>query len=146
MSPTPNKRARSYSPTMANHVEHKSDLQESLLGQALEGGPTIHTAQSNNVQVSRNRFSRNVEISVRVKAARRASEFRGNSFTLLQKSPCNLFNNSTPRKCRNHRARERERDEIYASLSLPQLRTCYFARRLRIIPRYRSFIRISSNV
>ncbi|XP_014473675.1 PREDICTED: broad-complex core protein isoforms 1/2/3/4/5-like isoform X4 [Dinoponera quadriceps] len=50
MSPTPNKRARSYSPTMANHVEHKSDLQESLLGQALEGGPTIHTTPSNNVQ------------------------------------------------------------------------------------------------
>ncbi|XP_032683498.1 protein abrupt isoform X1 [Odontomachus brunneus] len=50
MSPTPNKRARSYSPTIANHVEHKSDLQESLLGQALEGGPTIHTTPSNNVQ------------------------------------------------------------------------------------------------
>ncbi|XP_012541875.1 broad-complex core protein isoforms 1/2/3/4/5 isoform X4 [Monomorium pharaonis] len=46
----PEKRARSYSPPMGNHVEQKSDLQESLLGQALEGGPTIHTASSNNIQ------------------------------------------------------------------------------------------------
>ncbi|XP_012270017.1 broad-complex core protein isoform X4 [Orussus abietinus] len=45
----PTKRPRSYSPPLANHVEQKSDLQESLLGQALEGGPTIHTP-SNNVQ------------------------------------------------------------------------------------------------
>ncbi|XP_011158024.1 broad-complex core protein isoforms 1/2/3/4/5 isoform X2 [Solenopsis invicta] len=46
----PEKRARSYSPPMGNHVEQKSDLQDSLLGQALEGGPTIHTASSNNIQ------------------------------------------------------------------------------------------------
>ncbi|XP_011630708.1 broad-complex core protein isoforms 1/2/3/4/5 isoform X2 [Pogonomyrmex barbatus] len=49
MSP-PEKRPRSYSPPMGNHVEQKTDLQESLLGQALEGGPTIHTTSSNNVQ------------------------------------------------------------------------------------------------
>ncbi|KAL0119065.1 hypothetical protein PUN28_009589 [Cardiocondyla obscurior] len=49
MSP-PEKRARSYSPPMGNHVEQKSDLQESLLGQALEGGPTIHTTSTNNIQ------------------------------------------------------------------------------------------------
>ncbi|XP_071634455.1 protein abrupt isoform X1 [Temnothorax longispinosus] len=46
----PEKRARSYSPPMGNHVEPKSDLQESLLGQALEGGPTIHTTSTNNIQ------------------------------------------------------------------------------------------------
>ncbi|XP_011693507.1 PREDICTED: protein abrupt isoform X1 [Wasmannia auropunctata] len=50
MSPPQEKRARSYSPPMGNHVEQKSDLQESLLGQALEGGPTIHTTSSNNIQ------------------------------------------------------------------------------------------------
>ncbi|XP_031787231.1 protein abrupt isoform X4 [Nasonia vitripennis] len=50
MSPPPEKRPRSYSPQMGNHVESKSDLQESLLGQALEGGPTIHTPSANNVQ------------------------------------------------------------------------------------------------
>ncbi|XP_011263254.1 protein abrupt isoform X3 [Camponotus floridanus] len=50
MSP-PEKRARSCSPPLDNHVvEQKSDLQESLLGQALEGGPTIHTIPTNNVQ------------------------------------------------------------------------------------------------
>lgn len=53
MSP-PEKRARSYSPPMANHIEQKSDLQESLLGQALEGGPTIHTTSANNIQVGKN--------------------------------------------------------------------------------------------
>ncbi|XP_011880839.1 PREDICTED: protein abrupt isoform X3 [Vollenhovia emeryi] len=47
MSP-PEKRARSYSPPIGNHIEPKSDLQESLLGQALEGGPTIHTTSTNN--------------------------------------------------------------------------------------------------
>ncbi|XP_019888080.1 protein abrupt isoform X2 [Ooceraea biroi] len=48
----PEKRSRSYSPALSNHVEpsSKSDLQESLLGQALEGGPTIHTVSLNNVQ------------------------------------------------------------------------------------------------
>ncbi|XP_018376679.1 PREDICTED: broad-complex core protein isoforms 1/2/3/4/5-like isoform X4 [Trachymyrmex cornetzi] len=46
----PEKRARSYSPPIGNHVEPKLDLQESLLGQALEGGPTIHTTATNNVQ------------------------------------------------------------------------------------------------
>lgn len=51
MSPPPEKRPRSYSPQIGNHVETKSDLQESLLGQALEGGPTIHTPSANNVQV-----------------------------------------------------------------------------------------------
>ncbi|XP_043283636.1 protein bric-a-brac 2 isoform X5 [Venturia canescens] len=50
LSPPPQKRPRSYSPPMGNHVEQKSDLQESLLGQALEGGPTIHTTPNNNVQ------------------------------------------------------------------------------------------------
>ncbi|XP_029049249.1 uncharacterized protein LOC117603309 isoform X3 [Osmia lignaria lignaria] len=51
LSPPPEKRPRSYSPPLGNHVEQKSsDLQESLLGQALEGGPTIHTASTNNVQ------------------------------------------------------------------------------------------------
>ncbi|XP_046586282.1 protein abrupt-like isoform X6 [Neodiprion virginianus] len=50
LSPPPEKRPRSYSPPLGNHVETKSDLQESLLGQALEGGPTIHTTPSNNVQ------------------------------------------------------------------------------------------------
>ncbi|XP_072748984.1 protein abrupt isoform X2 [Anoplolepis gracilipes] len=49
MSP-PEKRPRSCSPPLGNHVEQKSDLQESLLGQALEGGPTIHTIPTNNVQ------------------------------------------------------------------------------------------------
>ncbi|XP_071569123.1 uncharacterized protein [Temnothorax nylanderi] len=49
-SSPPEKRARSYSPPMGNHVEPKSDLQESLLGQALEGGPTIHTTSTNNIQ------------------------------------------------------------------------------------------------
>ncbi|XP_020279416.1 protein abrupt-like isoform X4 [Pseudomyrmex gracilis] len=43
----PEKRPRSYSPP--NHVDQKTDLQESLLGQALEGGPTIHTP-ANNIQ------------------------------------------------------------------------------------------------
>ncbi len=54
MSPPPEKRTRrhSHSPPMINHIEPKSDLQESLLGQALEGGPTIHTPSSNNVQVN----------------------------------------------------------------------------------------------
>lgn len=52
MSP-PEKRARSYSPPIGNHVEPKLDLQESLLGQALEGGPTIHTTSTNNIQVSK---------------------------------------------------------------------------------------------
>ncbi|XP_018407069.1 PREDICTED: broad-complex core protein isoforms 1/2/3/4/5-like isoform X3 [Cyphomyrmex costatus] len=46
----PEKRARSYSPPIGNHVEPKLDLQESLLGQALEGGPTIHTTSTNNIQ------------------------------------------------------------------------------------------------
>nr|XP_012229543.1 PREDICTED: broad-complex core protein isoforms 1/2/3/4/5 isoform X2 [Linepithema humile] len=46
-SPPP-KRARSCSPQ--NHMEEKSDLQDSLLGQALEGGPTIHMTPTNNVQ------------------------------------------------------------------------------------------------
>lgn len=51
VSPPPEKRPRSYSPALSNHVEPKSDImQESLLGQALEGGPTIHTP-TNNVQV-----------------------------------------------------------------------------------------------
>ncbi|XP_011494087.1 PREDICTED: protein abrupt [Ceratosolen solmsi marchali] len=50
LSPPVEKRSRSYSPPLGNHVESKSDLQESLLGQALEGGPTIHTTSSNNVQ------------------------------------------------------------------------------------------------
>ncbi|XP_014608762.1 PREDICTED: protein abrupt-like isoform X2 [Polistes canadensis] len=49
-SPPPDKRSRSYSPQRDNNTEPKTDLQESLLGQALEGGPTIHTAPSNNVQ------------------------------------------------------------------------------------------------
>lgn len=51
LSPPPEKRPRSYSPPLGNHVEQKTDLQESLLGQALEGGPTIHTTPTNNVQV-----------------------------------------------------------------------------------------------
>nr|XP_031827832.1 protein abrupt isoform X6 [Nomia melanderi] len=50
ISPPPEKRPRSQSPPLGNHVEQKSDLQESLLGQALEGGPTIHTTPTNNVQ------------------------------------------------------------------------------------------------
>ncbi|XP_076679348.1 uncharacterized protein LOC143374789 isoform X3 [Andrena cerasifolii] len=50
LSPPPEKRPRSNSPPLGNHVEPKSDLQESLLGQALEGGPTIHTTPTNNVQ------------------------------------------------------------------------------------------------
>ncbi|CAK9812766.1 Protein abrupt [Anthophora plagiata] len=50
LSPPPEKRPRSYSPPLGNHVEQKTDLQESLLGQALEGGPTIHTTPTNNVQ------------------------------------------------------------------------------------------------
>ncbi|XP_076240543.1 uncharacterized protein LOC143183052 isoform X2 [Calliopsis andreniformis] len=50
LSPPPEKRPRSNSPPLGNHVEQKSDLQESLLGQALEGGPTIHTTPTNNVQ------------------------------------------------------------------------------------------------
>ncbi|XP_029165823.1 protein abrupt-like isoform X1 [Nylanderia fulva] len=49
MSP-PEKRPRSCSPPLDNHVEQKLDLQESLLGQALEGGPTIHTIPTNNIQ------------------------------------------------------------------------------------------------
>ncbi|XP_043488874.1 protein abrupt isoform X2 [Polistes fuscatus] len=49
-SPPPDKRARSYSPQRDNNTEPKTDLQESLLGQALEGGPTIHTAPPNNIQ------------------------------------------------------------------------------------------------
>ncbi|XP_015177049.1 PREDICTED: protein abrupt isoform X2 [Polistes dominula] len=49
-SPPPDKRARSYSPQRDNNTEPKTDLQESLLGQALEGGPTIHTTPSNNIQ------------------------------------------------------------------------------------------------
>uniref|UniRef100_A0A0C9QRN7 Ab_0 protein n=1 Tax=Fopius arisanus TaxID=64838 RepID=A0A0C9QRN7_9HYME len=49
LSPPPEKRPRSYSPPVGNHQEAKADLQESLLGQALEGGPTIHTP-ANNVQ------------------------------------------------------------------------------------------------
>lgn len=56
LSPPPEKRPRSYSPPLGNHVEQKTDLQESLLGQALEGGPTIHTTPTNNVQV-RSTFS-----------------------------------------------------------------------------------------
>lgn len=51
LSPPPEKRPRSYSPPLGNHVEPKTDLQESLLSQALEGGPTIHTTPTNNVQV-----------------------------------------------------------------------------------------------
>lgn len=47
----PEKRPRSYSPPIGNHIEPKTDLQESLLGQALEGGPTIHTTPTNNLQV-----------------------------------------------------------------------------------------------
>lgn len=48
----PEKRARSYSPPVGNHVENaKNDLQESLLGQALEGGPTIHSTPINNAKV-----------------------------------------------------------------------------------------------
>ncbi|XP_076644109.1 uncharacterized protein LOC143354156 isoform X2 [Halictus rubicundus] len=50
LSSPPEKRPRSQSPPLGNHVEQKSELQESLLGQALEGGPTIHTTPSNNVQ------------------------------------------------------------------------------------------------
>ncbi|XP_017766694.1 PREDICTED: protein abrupt-like isoform X1 [Eufriesea mexicana] len=50
LSPPPEKRPRSYSPPLGNHVEPKTDLQESLLSQALEGGPTIHTTPTNNVQ------------------------------------------------------------------------------------------------
>ncbi|XP_043514826.1 protein abrupt-like isoform X6 [Frieseomelitta varia] len=50
LSPPPEKRPRSYSPPLGNHVEQKTDLQDSLLGQALEGGPTIHTTPTNNVQ------------------------------------------------------------------------------------------------
>ena len=53
LSPPPEKRPRSYSPPLGNHVEQKTDLQDSLLGQALEGGPTIHTTPTNNVQVRR---------------------------------------------------------------------------------------------
>ncbi|XP_063979504.1 protein abrupt-like isoform X3 [Diachasmimorpha longicaudata] len=49
LSPPPEKRSRSYSPPVGNHHEPKTDLQESLLGQALEGGPTIHTP-ANNIQ------------------------------------------------------------------------------------------------
>lgn len=58
LSPPPEKRPRSYSPPLGNHVEPKTDLQESLLGQALAEGPTIHTTPTNNVQVrkSRNTF------------------------------------------------------------------------------------------
>ena len=52
LSPPPTKRPRSYSPPLGNHVEQKSELQDSLLGQALEGGPTIHTTPTNNVQVN----------------------------------------------------------------------------------------------
>lgn len=51
LSPPPEKRPRSYSPPLGNHVEPKTDLQESLLGQALAEGPTIHTTPTNNVQV-----------------------------------------------------------------------------------------------
>ncbi|XP_008544662.1 broad-complex core protein isoforms 1/2/3/4/5 isoform X2 [Microplitis demolitor] len=47
LSPPPEKRSKSYSPPVGNHLEQlkggAADLQESLLGQALEGGPTIHT-------------------------------------------------------------------------------------------------------
>ncbi|XP_076388474.1 focal adhesion protein tensin isoform X24 [Megachile rotundata] len=50
LSPPPEKRPRSYSPPLGNHIEQKSDVQDSLLGQALEGGPTIHTSSTNNVQ------------------------------------------------------------------------------------------------
>ncbi|XP_061939888.1 broad-complex core protein isoforms 1/2/3/4/5 isoform X7 [Apis cerana] len=50
LSPPPEKRPRSYSPPLGNHVEPKTDLQESLLGQALAEGPTIHTTPTNNVQ------------------------------------------------------------------------------------------------
>ncbi|XP_024935544.1 protein abrupt isoform X3 [Cephus cinctus] len=50
LSPPPEKRPRSYSPPLGNHVEQKPDLQDSLLGQALEGGPTIHTTPTNNIQ------------------------------------------------------------------------------------------------
>ncbi|XP_034943404.1 protein abrupt isoform X2 [Chelonus insularis] len=50
LSPPPEKRSKSYSPPVGNHLEHKAELQESLLGQALEGGPTIHTTPSNNIQ------------------------------------------------------------------------------------------------
>lgn len=50
ISSPPEKRPRSYSPPLGNHVEPKTDLQESLLGQALEGGPTIHTTPTNNMQ------------------------------------------------------------------------------------------------
>ncbi|XP_053983345.1 broad-complex core protein isoforms 1/2/3/4/5 isoform X2 [Hylaeus anthracinus] len=50
LSPPPEKRPRSNTPTLGNHVEPKTDLQDSLLGQALEGGPTLHTTPTNNVQ------------------------------------------------------------------------------------------------
>ncbi|XP_078053100.1 uncharacterized protein LOC144478758 isoform X4 [Augochlora pura] len=65
-SPPPEKRSRSQSPSLGKHVEQKSELQESLLGQALEGGPTIHTTPSNNVQAQStgedsNSMSDNVE-------------------------------------------------------------------------------------
>ncbi|XP_014203277.1 protein abrupt isoform X2 [Copidosoma floridanum] len=48
LSPPPEKRPRSYSPSLVNHIEAKSDIHESLLSQALEGGPTIHTTASAN--------------------------------------------------------------------------------------------------
>ncbi|KAK0172449.1 hypothetical protein PV328_005765 [Microctonus aethiopoides] len=50
LSPPPEKRSKSYSPPIGNHLELKGDLQDSLLGQALEGGPTIHTTPNNNIQ------------------------------------------------------------------------------------------------
>jgi hypothetical protein len=58
----PEKRPRSYSPSLSNHIDPKTDLQESLLGQALEGGPTIHTVPSNNAQVSKNTLCQNKRV------------------------------------------------------------------------------------
>ncbi|XP_076634216.1 protein abrupt isoform X1 [Colletes latitarsis] len=50
LSPPLEKRPRSNTPPLGNHVEPKTDLQDSLLGQALEGGPTLHTTPTNNIQ------------------------------------------------------------------------------------------------
>lgn len=59
LSPPPNKRSRSterlprsYSPDRRRSPSRGNgiaDMRESLLGQALEGGPTIHTNSNNQV-------------------------------------------------------------------------------------------------
>lgn len=99
---------------MANHVEHKSDLQESLLGQALEGGPTIHTTPSNNVQVSRNTSLRNMcprKMFLNYRSFRGRFESIRVSRDLSASLQKSRVINSTTRKCRNCRERERERKQ-----------------------------------